>query len=390
MTSVAYLDCVSGVAGDMLLGALLDAGAPREALAEVPARLGLAGVDIAVTEVERQGVGAVRVEIDSHAPATHRDWAMVRRMISESDLDAPDRERSLAVFTALAEAEAAVHRVAVDDVHFHEVGAVDALVDVCGAVTLLRLLGVESIVCSPLPLARGLIRGAHGVLPLPAPATLRLLEGAEVYGVDGDQELVTPTGAAIAVTLADSTGPLPAMRLQATGAGAGAADLKARPNIVRVLVGQAEHPRTPVVLIETNIDDMLPELIPDAVERCFAVGALDVWTVPVQMKKGRPGIVFSALARPEAADEVIGAILRETTALGCRVSRLGRTELDREERLVRLAGGAVRVKLGKLGNSVVNVAPEHDDCAALARSSSRPVKAVWAEAIAAAVHDGVT
>ena len=391
MSTVAYVDCVSGVAGDMLLGALLGAGAPREALLELPGRLNVGDVEIAVSEVERQGVGAVRVEISSRERGIHRDWGVVRRMIERAELDTGVRERALAVFAALAEAEAAVHRVPVERVHFHEVGGVDALVDVCGAVTLLAELRVDTLVCSPLPLGRGLTRSAHGALPLPAPATLRLLEGAAVYGVDADQELVTPTGAAIVMTLAESVGPIPAMRLRATGAGAGSADPVARPNIVRVLIGEAEQQGADaaVVLVETNIDDMLPELIPDAVERCFAAGALDVWTVPAQMKKGRPGLVFSALARPETAEQVIGAILRETTALGCRVSRLARAELDREEHRVKLGGGEVRVKVGKLGSSVVNVAPEHDDCAALARLTSRPVKAVWADAVAAAANDGL-
>jgi uncharacterized protein (DUF111 family) len=211
-----------------------------------------------------------------------------------------------------------------------------------------------------------------------------------VFGVEGDQELVTPTGAALAATLATSSGPIPDMRLIASGSGAGARELAGRPNIVRVLVGESEEAGAgSVVLVETNLDDMLPELVPDAIERCFAAGALDVWTMPAHMKKGRPGIVFSALARPSAADGVVAAILSETTALGCRVSRLGRVELERREHRVEVRGGEVRVKVGSLDGAIVNVAPEHDDCAALARSTARSVKAVWAEAIAAAARDGL-
>ena len=392
MRRIAYLDCVSGIAGDMLLGALLDAGAPATVLLEVPERLGLPGVEIDVLPVERQGVAALHVTVATTDRAPARNWSTVRRTIEAADLSAGVRERSLEIFAALAEAEAAVHRVPVEDVHFHEVGAVDAMIDVCGAAALLAALDVQRVVCSPLPLATGLTRGAHGVLPLPAPATLRLLRGAPVYGVDGGEELVTPTGAAIAATLADRMGAIPPMTLSATGAGAGTRDSPgARPNIMRVLLGEASETAHGggVVVVETNLDDMLPELVPDAMERCFAAGALDVWTVPAQMKKGRPGFVFSALARPDAADRVVAAILRETTALGCRVSRLDRAELDREERLVQLDGGDVRVKVGKVGESVVNVAPEHDDCAAVARSTSRPVKAVWAEAVAAAAGDGI-
>jgi uncharacterized protein (TIGR00299 family) protein len=390
MTRVGYLDCVSGIAGDMLLAGLLDAGAPSEALAELPERLGLREVRVETSSVERGGMRALRVEVLDADDEASRDWATVRSIIEAADLDATVRERSLAVFEALAAAEADVHGVPIETVHFHEVGAVDALVDVCGAVALVEAMALEELVCSPLPLARGLTTAAHGVLPLPAPATLKLLEGLDVFGVDGDQELVTPTGAALAATLATSSGPIPEMRLVASGSGAGTRELAGRPNIVRVLVGErVEAGAGSVVLVETNLDDMLPELVPDAIERCFAAGALDVWTVPAQMKKGRPGIVFSALVRPSAADGVVASILSETTALGCRVSRLGRVELERREHRVEVRGGEVRVKVGSLDGAIVNVAPEHDDCAALARSTTRSVKAVWAEAIAAAARDGL-
>jgi pyridinium-3,5-bisthiocarboxylic acid mononucleotide nickel chelatase len=391
VTTLAYIDCVSGVAGDMLLGALLGAGAPEQALSEVPEQLGLRGVQISVAEVERQGAGAIGVSVSSPERQAHRAWTDVKRILERSALEPAVRDESLAIFTALAHAEAAVHGVPVERVHFHEVGAVDALVDVCGSATLLHALRVDRVVASPLPLARGLTTGAHGVLPLPAPATLRLLEGAAIYGVDGDHELVTPTGAAIVMTVAESMGPIPAMRLCASGAGAGDAKLAERPNIVRVLIGAAEdqRPTSSAVLIETNLDDMLPELVPDAIERCFAAGALDVWIVPAQMKKNRPGVVFSALARPARAQAVIRAILSETTALGCRVAQVERAELEREEYRLNVDGGEVRVKVGRLGRAVVNVAPEHDDCAALARAKSRPVKAVWAEAMAAATRDGL-
>jgi pyridinium-3,5-bisthiocarboxylic acid mononucleotide nickel chelatase len=233
--------------------------------------------------------------------------------------------------------------------------------------------------------ARGLTRAAHGILPLPAPATLALLGGAPFAGVDTEAELVTPTGAVIAATVVDEWGPLPPLTLERVGYGAGTKELDDRPNVVRVVIGDEMGSRltrrTPVVLLETNLDDFLPELVPDAVERCFAAGALDVWTVAAQMKKGRPGFVLSVLARPEAEPAIARALLEETSSLGVRVSRLDRYELEREERRVEVAGGTVRVKIGMLDGRVVNVAPEHDDCAALARSTGRAVQSVWAEAL---------
>jgi uncharacterized protein (TIGR00299 family) protein len=384
---VAYLDCVGGLAGDMLLAALLDAGATEEALQAVPEAIGLERVEIAAERVERQGIGALHVRVDAphdHADRRYRD---IRLLLEESALTEAVRARSLDAFARLAAVEARIHGVELDDVHFHELGAVDTLVDVCGAFTLLEELGVELVACSPLPFARGLTRAAHGVLPLPAPATLGLLEGAPLAGVETEAELVTPTGAAIAATVVEEWGSLPPLTLDRVGYGAGSRDFPDRPNVVRVVLGSAAGGLTPagdVVLLETNLDDLVPELVPDAVERCFEAGALDVWTVPAQMKKGRPGIVLSVLARPEAETELARVLLHETTALGVRVRRLGRYELEREEKVVAVDGGTVRVKVGLLEGRVVNVAPEHDDCARVARETGRAVKSVWAEALARA------
>ncbi|HEY2218429.1 MAG TPA: nickel pincer cofactor biosynthesis protein LarC [Gaiellaceae bacterium] len=383
---IAYLDCVGGLAGDMLLAALLDAGAPEEALREVPARLGLDGVGIELERVERHGVAALHVDVVAGRPVGERNLRSLREQVTAAGISESVRERSLRVLQRLAQAEAEVHGVPVDEVHFHELGAVDTLVDVVGAVTLVEELRVERLVCSPLPMGRGVVRTDHGVLPLPAPATAALLVGAPLFGVDLEAELVTPTGAALAATLADGWGVLPAMTLERVGYGAGTADWAERANVVRVLLGQGVDAvaETDVVLLETNLDDLVPELVPDAVERCFAVGALDVWTVPAGMKKGRPGVVLSAIARPHAEAAVARAILEETTALGVRVARLRRYELEREERTVALDGEVVRVKVGRLDGRVVNIAPEHDDCLAVARATGAPIKSVWAAALAAA------
>jgi uncharacterized protein (TIGR00299 family) protein len=386
VSRLAYLDCVGGLAGDMLLAALLDAGADVERLLALPGALRIGRVDVLLTRVERQGVSGLHVEISAGDEPHHRSWRSLRQLLEEAALDEDVRGRAVEAFRRLAEAEAAVHGVEADDVEFHELGAVDTVMDVCGAVVLLADLGVEEVHCSPLPVARGLTRASHGLLPLPAPATLELLKGNPLTGVEGEGELVTPTGAALAATFATGFGPPPAMTLERVGYGAGTRDTPERPNVVRVLVGEAAaaRPLAEVVLLETNLDDLLPELVPDAVERCVAAGALDVWTIPAQMKKGRPGIVFSALARPADEAAVAAAILEETSALGVRVGRLRRYELEREETSVTVGGERVRVKLGRLAGRLVNVAPEHDDCAAAARRLGRPVKSVWAAALAAA------
>src|SRR5436190_2829876 len=383
---IAYLDCVGGLAGDMLLAALLDAGAPEEALRQVPERLGLDGVAIELERVHRHGVAALHVDVVAERPGAERNFRSLGEQVAAASISDSVRKRSLRVLQRLAEAEAEVHGVPVDEVHFHELGAVDTLVDVVGAVTLIEELRVERLVCSPLPVGRGVVRTGHGVLPLPAPATAALLVGAPLFGVDLEAELVTPTGAALAATLADGWGVVPPMTLERVGYGAGTADWAERANVVRVLLGHGVDAvaETDVVLLETNLDDLVPELVPDAVERCFAVGALDVWTVPAGMKKGRPGVVLSAIARPHAEAAVARAILEETTALGVRVARLRRYELEREERTVALDGEVVRVKVGRLDGRVVNIAPEHDDCLAVARATGAPIKSVWAAALAAA------
>lgn len=386
MTGIAYLDCIGGMAGDMLLAALVDAGASRERLDDVVTMLDLAQVDIELTRVERHGIGALRVDVHAHDHEHDRPYAEIRELISHAALPERVSERSLETFQRLAEVEGTIHGVPPEDVRFHEVGGIDALVDVCGAMLLLHDLGVERVGCSPLPYSRGLVHAAHGTLPVPAPATLGLLAGAPFVGVETEAELVTPTAAAIAATIVDSWGSLPPLVLQRVGYGAGRRELADRPNLLRLVLGATDDAsvQSQVALLEANLDDLNPELVPDAVERCVAAGALDVWTVPAQMKKGRPGIVLSALTSPGDESAVVRAMLEETSTLGVRLSRLHRYELEREERLVEVDGGSVRVKIGWLEGRVVNVAPEHDDCAAVARANGRSVKSVWAAALAAA------
>lgn len=374
----------------MLLAALLDAGADVDAVRRNLGGLGVDGLELAVGRTQRHGIGAVTAAIRAPGEQPRRRWASIRSQLDEARLPERARARAQEAFRRLARAEGAVHGVDPDEVHFHEVGAVDALGEVCGVVLALEELGVERVTCSPLPAPRGLVDAAHGRLPLPAPAALELLVGAPLYGVDVDAELVTPTGAALVAALAEGYGPLPAMTLGAVGYGAGARDLASLPNVVRVFMGEGRPVGAavaPVSLVEANLDDLLPELLPDAAGACFAAGAVDVWTTPAHMKHGRPGFVLSALARPGEEAAVAEAVLRETSSLGVRIAHLERWELAREWRTVDVDGEPVRVKVGRLDGRVVNLAPEHADCEQAARRAGAPVKTVWARALAAAHHE---
>jgi uncharacterized protein (TIGR00299 family) protein len=386
MTRVAYLDFVGGVSGDMLLAALLDAGAPQDALHDVVRALGFADVKVEVEPARRHGVAATHVRVVEGSPLPDRRAAALLDLVGSAPLAPRVRQGALTALERLAGAESAIHGVPVDELVLHEVGGVDTLVDVVGTFALLDALAVDDVVCSPIPYARGVIQTAHGSIPGPGPAALALLEGRPVVGVEAEAELVTPTGAAIVATASSAFGECPPLTLERVGYGAGSRELRSRPNLLRVVLGtRAPSPVTAdVVLLEANLDDLLPELVPDVAEACRAAGALDVWTLPVQMKKGRPGVVMSAVARPEAEAAVAQALLVHSTTLGVRATPFRRYELERATRDVTVRGHAVRVKVGLLGGRVVNVAPEHDDCAEVAAATGRPVKQIWAEALAAA------
>jgi uncharacterized protein (TIGR00299 family) protein len=375
---ILYIDCIGGVAGDMLLGALIDAGATVDLDG-----LGVEGLHVQLGKAEKHGIVATTVTVTGAASQPHRHWASIRDQLDAADLPARARARAQSAFEKLAIAEGRIHGIDPEQVHFHEVGAVDAIGEVVGVALALESLGVDRVICSPLPGGRGCVKAAHGRLPLPAPATLTLLEGAPIHGVEIDRELVTPTGAALVASLAESFGPIPALTVRGSGYGAGTRDLEQLPNVVRVILG-TETGAGGVSLIEANLDDFLPELAPDAAEAAFAAGALDVWTTPIQMKRGRPAFTLSALARPEHERAVAEALLRETSTLGVRIAHLDRVELERESFTVEVAGEPVRVKVGRLAGKIVNMAPEHADCDRVARISGEPVKLIWARALAAA------
>lgn len=387
---VAYLDCHGGLAGDMLLAALLDAGASEDAVRAALAGLGLSGWRLELHQVQRAGLRALRAVVEIGDAQPVRPYGEVRASIERAALEDGVKRRALRVFEELARAEARVHgRADLEAVHLHEAGATDALIDVVGVCAALADLAVEELVCSPLPLGRGTVRGAHGELPLPAPAVLELLAGAPVTGA-GEGETVTPTGAALARALADSFGDPPDMTLLATGYGAGARDT-ARPNVVRVLLGEAGAQRraASALLVEANLDDMSPELLPEVIARLLAAGAQDAWVTPVVMKKGRPAFTLSALCTPAEHERVLDVIYAETTTFGTRTTAVAKDELERSWAEVGVAGCTVRVKLARRGGAVITAAPEHDDALAAARATGLPLKEVYRLALQALQEAGL-
>ncbi len=380
MTTIAYLDCFSGVSGDMLLGALVDAGVNPDDLRSELAKLPLSGYRIDVAKTRRAGLSATQVTVTlEEGPQPHRRLPDILSLIEGSALPPGDKERGAEVFRRLAQAEARVHGVEPQAVDFHEVGAVDALVDVLGAVAGLRLLRVDELYCSPLPAGGGWAAGAHGQLPVPAPATLALLAEAGAplaAGPDPDVELVTPTGAAVVAALGRFERP--AMAVRAVGYGAGARDLEGRPNVLRLWLGETltGRPAT-MLLIETNIDDMSPELYGYAQERLFEAGAADVWFAPIQMKKNRPGVLLSVLCPVEREAAVVDVLLRETSTLGARVREVARHEAERETLEFESSLGPAAVKVKRLPGRPPAVAPEYEACARIARERGLPLFEVY-------------
>jgi uncharacterized protein (TIGR00299 family) protein len=365
----------------MILGALLHAGLDQAALLARLECLKLPGWTLEARPVLKNGLAATAVTVTAEETTAHRTLADITALIDSSELSQIEKALATRIFGRLAEAEARVHGCAVSEVHFHEVGAVDAIVDVVGAACGLGLLGIEAVHVSPLPLGRGFTRAEHGRLPLPAPAVVELLRGVPVTGTDATGETVTPTGAAILVAAAAAFGPLPSMRLEHIGYGAGRRDAE-HPNVLRVLIGEAETAGTAdtVLLLETNIDDMNPQLYEHLLGRLFAAGALDVWLTPVYMNKGRPGIVLGVLGRPQDEIALSEVIFRETTTLGLRRQLIERRSLPREIQTVETKFGAVRVKLAFVDGRVARAMPEYDDCRRLAESTGAPLRDILAEA----------
>jgi len=409
-----YFDCFAGAAGDMILGALLDAGLPFEALQDALGSLALDGWRVRAEPVLRAGVRATKFRVEAAAaevppsaapgaaphqhgaaghphrhgddePGGHHTRADIRAAIDRSNLSAAGKARANALFDRLAEAEAAIHGMSIDEVHLHEVGALDSIVDVVGTVFALEWFGAERIVVSPMNVGGGMVRSAHGIFPVPAPATLRLLGDAPVYSSGIQKELLTPTGALLLTGYASAYGPVPAMRITAVGYGAGERDLAETPNVLRVLVGEAAAaaPAARVAVIECEIDDMNPQLFGPLMERLHAAGALDVFYTAIQMKKNRPATLVTVIVSPERKADITDILFRETTTIGLRHHETEREVLARSFVTVQTPLGEVRFKIARQGGRIVNAQPEFDDLARLAAERSTPIKDVQAIAVKA-------
>lgn len=369
---IAYFDCFNGAAGDMILAALISAGLSVEALRAELAKLKLDGFRLEVRQLKKQGFAATKVDVHAKEQQGHRHLHHITRIIDGSDLGDAVKDRARRIFTRLAEAEAKVHGSTIEKVHFHEVGAIDAIVDIVGASIAVDLLSIDRIVCSPIPTGSGTVKCEHGLMPVPAPATAELLVGVPIALSDEMAELCTPTGAAILSTLAGSFGPLPPMRTTQIGYGAGTRDGKTRPNLIRVFLGESDTPsgllEDEITVLEANLDDASGQQIGHAFEALFAAGALDVFAVPIQMKKNRPGVMLCVLASPEKAAACEAMIFAQTPTFGVRRFLCARRKLDRRTDTVATRYGPVRVKIGLRAGVVCMVAPEYEDCAAAAKT----------------------
>jgi pyridinium-3,5-bisthiocarboxylic acid mononucleotide nickel chelatase len=382
----AYFDCFSGISGDMTLGALVDAGCPLGLLRDELKGLDVPGWEISAEKVWKNGMAATHVSVSTEETQTHRSLTTILGVLEKSKLAAAVRERASAIFRRLGEAEAAVHDVPIEKIHFHEVGAVDAIVDIVGACIGFSALGIERFACSALNVGGGTEKMAHGVLPVPAPATARLLLGKPTYSNGVQKELVTPTGAAIVATLCQTFGPQPPMRMESIGYGAGSTDLEGQPNVLRIMVGEsleaseAEFDEE-VRVIEANLDDLNPQVYGYLVEKALAAGALDVFTTPVQMKKGRPGTLLTLLCKPDRAKELMDLVFAETTTFGLRSYTAQRRILPREWESVQTRFGEVRLKVARVNGKVLQVSPEYEDCRKLAQEKKVALREVMEEAM---------
>lgn len=379
---IAYFDCFSGISGDMTLGAFIDLGVPIKWLIEKLESIPLGGFELKVTEVSRNGIHAKRVQVDARETSHARDYAQIKSLIAAGPLPPDVKETSLDIFAKIAAAEAVIHDCPIEHVHFHEVGGIDAIVDIVGTALCVDYLKLEKILASKIPLGSGVVDCSHGILPVPAPATLKILKGVPVYGTEILQELVTPTGAAIIATLAESFGRIPDMIVADTGYGAGKRDLESMPNLLRIITGtvadqQTDRRQDTIVMVETCIDDMNPEIFSFLMDRLFADGALDVYWVPVFMKKNRPGTMVQILCREERKEAVMDRILSETTSAGVRFYDMHRRVLKREKLMVETLYGSVQVKriVGLDGSE--RLVPEYEVCKKIALEKNIPIRVVY-------------
>jgi uncharacterized protein (TIGR00299 family) protein len=389
---VAYFDCIAGISGDMALGALVDAGADFDAIRAELAKLPLEPFDVEIEEVDSEGFHGRRAVVEPSTGSVIRTYASIRTLLDDAGLPAAAAALAQRIFRRLAEAEATVHRKEVDLVTFHEIGAVDSIVDITGTALALTMLGVDRAFASSIPTGLGMTRTEHGAMPIPAPAVLELLRGAPLYSRGVPFELVTPTGAAILAATVEGYGEIPPLRVSGVGYGAGTHEL-GFPNLLRVLIGEEIRGRTDArpasssgadtgeLVIETNLDDLSPEVTAYVLEQLLAAGAQDAWLVPIVMKKGRPAVTVSVLCSPDRADAMREILFRETGTLGVRAAPVVKTALERSVSKVETRFGLVAVKVGHLEGRVVSLAPEYEDCARAAREAGVPVRDVYEEAV---------
>jgi uncharacterized protein (TIGR00299 family) protein len=382
---LVYFDCFSGISGDMTLGALVDAGVSLDQLREQLRGLDVPGWGISSEKVWKNGISSTYLRVKTEDQIKHRSLSAILEILDKSKLSVRVREQSAAIFRKLGEAEASVHDVPIEKIHFHEVGAVDAIVDIVGACSGFEALDIEQFACSPLNVGGGTAKMAHGVLPVPAPATAKLLQGKPTYSNGVQKELVTPTGAAIVATLCSAFGPQPPMSVSAIGYGAGTADLEGQPNVLRIMVGEAAEKTAAgfdeeIAVIEANLDDMNPQIYGYFQEKALAAGALDVYTTPVQMKKNRPGILLTLLSKPQDTAALMDLVFAETTTFGARTYRAQRRTLPRESVNVHTQFGDVRIKVSRVNGHIRHAAPEFEDCKKLAEEKHVPLHVVMEEA----------
>jgi pyridinium-3,5-bisthiocarboxylic acid mononucleotide nickel chelatase len=433
LMKIAYLECFSGISGDMFLGALVDAGVPPELFIRTVKALGV-DAQLEISRVNRSGISATKLDViaagekelpreefwesqkghsqeHSHAHGhehghshsdgaththkhqhPHRGLKEIRQIIGRADIPDPVKTQAIRTFEALGAAEAKVHNSSIEDIHFHEVGAIDAIVDIVCAAAGAQELGANEWICSPLNVGGGTVNCAHGIFPVPAPATLDLLKNAPVYSGEIQKELVTPTGAAIVSTLATRFGSFPAMKIEKSGYGAGTRDFHGVPNVLRLTIGKAEAeislaPVEEINILEANLDDMNPQVFGYVMDRALELGALDVFGTAVQMKKNRPGMLLTVLCRPEGSHLLTRMLFAETTTLGVRMRRESRSTLARRHVSVSTRWGEIRMKLANLNGTISNYAPEYEDCRRIAEHERVPLKTVMQEAIKIYLED---
>ena len=389
---LAYFDCFSGISGDMTLGALVDAGCPVEYQRSELQSLDVPGWTLVSEKVWKNGMAATFVKVQTEDQQKHRSLSTILDILKASKLAPQVRDRAAAIFQKLGQAESYVHDAPLEKIHFHEVGAVDAIVDIVGACLGFDALGIDKFACSPLNIGGGTVKMAHGILPVPAPATARLLQRIPTYSNGVQKELVTPTGAAIIATVCEQFGPQPAMSVSAIGYGAGTIDLEHQPNVVRIMIGEAAEESVSaekstfgfdeeIAVIEANLDDMNPQIYGHFQERAFTQGALDVYTTPVQMKKNRPGTLLTVLCKPQDTQSLMDLIFAETTTIGARTYNAQRRVLPRETVTVTTTFGDVRMKVASVNGHIRQATPEFEDCRKLAVEKNVPLRTVISEAV---------